>query len=319
MYLAVVRPVLSYRCAVWHMPEGVKGARKMATKPLEGIQNKALRAITGAYKTTEVQVMEHEAGIAPLMIHLDELAITHTIRYRTGDAERVITEECSRIRRIARAQYGAKGNPGPPRRMRVRAATAAIVGPMDTTKPDKERTEEEREQVQAAYNEAWKRRWEKQLQQERRNRSTAKATPWNPGTRFLHAHLNKAQSTIATLIRTENIGLADYLYRRRIPGYDSPACSCGWQRQTPKHILLFCPKWEDGREAMIADAKTEDYKLITTTATGLWAATRWFLQTEILRQFSIAKEMQEEDEAGCITQVGTKGGGIREGTNTMSL
>ena len=80
MYLAVVEPVLSYGCAVWHTPEGVKGA----IKPLERTQNKALRAITGAYKTIEVQVMEHEAGIAPLMIHLDELAITHTIRYRTG-------------------------------------------------------------------------------------------------------------------------------------------------------------------------------------------------------------------------------------------
>jgi hypothetical protein len=242
------------------------------------------------------------AGIAPLMIHLDELAITHTIQYRTGDAERVITEECSRIRRIARAQYGAKGNPGPPRRTRMRAATEAIVGPIDTTKPDKERREEEREQVQAAYNEAWKRRWDKQLQQERRNRSTAKATPWNPGIRFLHARLSKAQSTIATLIRTENIGLADYLYRKQIPGYDSPTCSCEWQRQTPKHVLLFCPKWEDRRQALIADAKTEDYTLITTTATGLWAATRWFLQTGILGQFNIAKEMQEEDEDGCITQ-----------------
>ena len=76
----------------------------------------------------------------------------------------------------------------------------------------------------------------------------------------------------------------------------APACSCGWKRQTPKHVLLSCLDWGDRREALIKNAKIEDYTLMTTTATGLWAATRWFLQAGVLGQFSIAKEMQEEDE-----------------------
>ena len=73
--------------------------------------------------------MEHEAGIAPLTIHLNELALAYAARHRTGNAEKVLTEECSRIRRIALTQHWAKGNPGPPRRARIRAAAARIVGP----------------------------------------------------------------------------------------------------------------------------------------------------------------------------------------------
>lgn len=255
----------------------------------------ALRTITGAYKTTEIQVLEHEAGVAPLTLHLDELALAHAVRYRSGKADRVITEECSRIRRIARVQHRAKGNPGPSRRMQVRAAAARIVGPLEETKPEKERRKDERACLQAYSNNTWNQRWDKQLRLERRNRSTAKAAPWNPGIRFLHLHLSKAQSTIATLIRTENIGLADYLHKRRVPGHESPACTCGWQRQTPKHILLFCPDWGERRGAMIEEAKSDNYMQLTTTATGLRAVTRWFIREGILGQFSIAREMQNEE------------------------
>ena len=131
VYSAVVRPVLSYGCAVWDTPEGLEEAREIATKPLERIQNKALQAIKGAYKTTEVQFIEHEADIASLTIHLDELALAHAARHRTGNAEKVITEECSRIRCIARTQHRAKGNPGPPRTARIHT-TARSVAPHGT-------------------------------------------------------------------------------------------------------------------------------------------------------------------------------------------
>ena len=46
---------------------------------------------------------------------------------------------------------------------------------------------------------------------------------------------------------------------------------------------------------MIEEAKSDDYMRLTTTATGLWAVTRWFIREGILGQFSIAREMQNEE------------------------
>ena len=46
---------------------------------------------------------------------------------------------------------------------------------------------------------------------------------------------------------------------------------------------------------MLEEAKSDDYTWLTTTATGLWAVTRWFIREGILGQFSIAKEMQDEE------------------------
>ena len=58
----------------------------------------------------------------------------------------------------------------------------------------------------------------------------------------LNAHklLDKAQSSLATQIRTEKIGLANFLYRRKVPGVNSAACPCGSLLQTAKHVIMFC-------------------------------------------------------------------------------
>lgn len=296
VYSAVVRPVLSYGCAVWHTPEGITGAKKTAVKPLEKVQNAGLRAITGAYKTTEVQVLEHEAGIAPLTNHLSELALVHATRYRTGDVAIVMAEACNKIRQTARARFAPRRIPGPPRRLLVRAAAARVVGSPDPNKTTEERQKMEKATLHRVMKEAWRKKWEQQLAQERRYRSAAKAAAWDPNIHKLHKPLTKAQSTMATLIRTEHIGLEDYLYRRRVPGHETPACACGWQRQTPKHVLIFCPKFREGRSRMLAEAKTADYHTLVSSALGIRAAATWLINKGILNQFSLAREMQQEDK-----------------------
>ena len=44
------------------------------------MQNKCLGTIIGAYKTTNVQVLEYEASVAPLDLHLEMLATNHVLR-----------------------------------------------------------------------------------------------------------------------------------------------------------------------------------------------------------------------------------------------
>lgn len=42
--------------------------------------------------------------------------------------------------------------------------------------------------------------------------------------------LAKAESALAAQIRTEKIGLANFLHRHHEPTVTSPACPCGWHR-----------------------------------------------------------------------------------------
>jgi hypothetical protein len=85
--------------------------------------------------------------------------------------------------------------------------------------------------------------------------------------------------------------LNDYLCRRRVPGYLKPDCDCGWPRQTPKHVILFCPTQMTGQAEMLSEAKITNYTKLLSTGAGLRAVTRWFLQRDILTQFPLARTM----------------------------
>jgi hypothetical protein len=52
--------------------------------------------------------------------------------------------------------------------------------------------------------------------------------------------LMRAESTIATLLRTEVIGLNAFLAKVGVPDV-RPACPCRAARQTPKHVVVLCP------------------------------------------------------------------------------
>jgi hypothetical protein len=40
--------------------------------------------------------------------------------------------------------------------------------------------------------------------------------------------------------RTGCVGMADFLFKRRVPGVPSPLCSCGDAPEAPEHVLLYC-------------------------------------------------------------------------------
>lgn len=145
-----------------------------------------------------------------------------------------------------------------------------------------------------AIRELWKKKWTEQTRQERRNKPVAQGTSWNPKIRQLHSELTKPQSTLLTLLRTEHISLEDFLSRRKVPGHPSLACPCGWHRQTPKHILIFCPHFQEGRAQMLQLAETTDYHTLLSTKKGVQAVTKWFLRLGLLNQFSLAREMDQE-------------------------
>lgn len=102
IYAAVVRPAMSYGAEVWYDPDDARVGRNKQIYPLQVIQNKCLRTVTGPYRTTNVQMLEHEAGIAPLDLHLERLSVTHAARSKDTAAERVVANACEDVK--SRAQ-----------------------------------------------------------------------------------------------------------------------------------------------------------------------------------------------------------------------
>jgi hypothetical protein len=43
----------------------------------------------------------------------------------------------------------------------------------------------------------------------------------------MRSQLPRRETTIATLVRSECIGLRAFLHKRRVSGFDNPACDCG--------------------------------------------------------------------------------------------
>jgi hypothetical protein len=87
IYAAVVRLVLSYGCLVWSSLGDERANQNKLIYPLQTVQNKSLRTIMGAYETANIQVLEHEARVAPLEMRLGMLVINHVQRTEdsTGD------------------------------------------------------------------------------------------------------------------------------------------------------------------------------------------------------------------------------------------
>ena len=231
--------------------------------------------------------MEHETGIPPLSLHLDELALAQTIRARDSLVAAVVEETCQSIKQIARATLSARGAASPARRSVLRKKANSLFHCC----PPTYQSLPERTRLRMVYRNKWKERWIKFTSQGRQGKPVAQSTQWNPKIRQIHSELSKPQSTLATLLRTEHIGLEDFLSRRKVPGHLSPACPCGWHRQTPKHILLFCPDFQQGRAQMLQKAGTTDYYSLLSTKKGIKAATDWFLRLGLLKQFSLAREL----------------------------
>lgn len=83
-------------------------------------------------------------------------------------------------------------------------------------------------------------------------------TPWATTWEQLYKELTGAESTIATHLRIEAIGLNAFLARAGVPGI-SPSCECGARSETPKHAVIFCPNKNTDRAEMQMEAGTSDY------------------------------------------------------------
>jgi hypothetical protein len=84
--------VLAYGCPVWFSLRDERANRNRLIYPLQTVQNKCLRTITGVYKTTNVQALEHEASVPPLDLYLEMLGINHVRRIEGSAGDEAVEE-----------------------------------------------------------------------------------------------------------------------------------------------------------------------------------------------------------------------------------
>jgi hypothetical protein len=91
---------------------------------------------------------------------------------------------------------------------------------------------------------AWGAKWRKDT----KGRATFRNTP-TPTKKVLKLHegLKKRDSALLVQLRTEKIGLKDFLFRRKVPDVANSRCECGARRQTVVHVLLHCRTHNDLR------------------------------------------------------------------------
>ena len=106
----------------------------------------------------------------------------------------------------------------------------------------------------------------------------------------LHTGLPKAHTSVLTQIRTGKIGLAAFLHRCQVPGFESPACPCGWQSETAKDVILQCRQFTNKRQVLQQLTSTTNFQQLTSNHRAAAVLAPWFLRLGLLPQFSWAQD-----------------------------
>ena len=96
IYLAVVRPAISYGATLWHWPG--EGRQKGPTAKLQKHQNSRLRQVLGAFKATPIRQLETEAYVPPLDLWLNGRMARFQARLERAGLARQIGDACAAIR-----------------------------------------------------------------------------------------------------------------------------------------------------------------------------------------------------------------------------
>jgi hypothetical protein len=108
----------------------------------------------------------------------------------------------------------------------------------------------------------------------------------------MHQSLRKVESSLITQIRSKKIDLTSFFFHRRVLDVFSSICFCDWHQQTTKHVIMFCRQFD--RETLKRELNTNDYKIITSTSRTLRILVAWFMQLNLLSQFSLTRNILYE-------------------------
>lgn len=259
VYTAVVRPAMTYGSAAWHLPAEVGKTSRTIESKMAVLQNKCLRTVSGAFKATPIKALDAETPVAPLSLHLNCLQAKARARMRATGQSRVIAKQCKKIEEKLKNHVGRAriptATPGAQKTVWAKSLDEnfAQPRPLPLWPPWSDETEEygmrrtealqdirkQEASIKTHFEKDWTDEWDTYRKLHSLDPTAAQTLPLNKKRIQLHATMAKAESSLATQIRTEKIGLAAFLYHRKVPGIPTAACQCGWPKQTAKHVIMF--------------------------------------------------------------------------------
>lgn len=300
LYNALVRPALTYGSAVWS-EAGPKGQiPERIVKPLRSLQRKCLKLITGAYNSTSSRVLEHETSTLPIEIYLKQRRIHHAGSCEKRPAQQTLKYAMENIKLSACGRNMVRDK----NKRDDLAEWRKISEKEDNTRKQKE-------MLKIAAFQQWEQSWNQHAPKaDVSHRAPADPETWHAatiitdnttgkvrikftGTPFaIHQNLTRAQSSIATQIRSEHVGLNAYLYRRKVPGVDEPRCQCGYPSQNAKHMVMVCPQWAQGRGDVLRKARNRTYEAMMDSPEDVGRITKWIQAEGYIEQFRLTREVE---------------------------
>jgi hypothetical protein len=241
-----------------------------------------------------------------LRIHLNQLQAQARFRLRIGPCATFIADSCKEIAYKLRGRVGRRrhhrNTPGELKHAwAAKQLTTATASPPEVPQPvpwsDSPRAPSDRgkfikqrvREIKEYHAKEWAVTWET-YRRAVSGPAPAQAGPIGKERLKIHAQLRKVESSLTTQIRSEKIGFADFLHRRKVSGVDSPACRCGWNRQTAKHVIMFCPMMNDRRE-ILHDVGHSDYNQMMNSGKSLKIIVKWLISHDLLTQYALVSEL----------------------------
>ena len=92
----------------------------------------------------------------------------------------------------------------------------------------------------------------------------------------LHVGLKKAESSMLVQARTGRVGLAKFLYGRKVPGIQTAQCRCEAGEETVRHMALYCTKETERQQGLQTNGRL-NYRRLIGTASGAKQLTEWII------------------------------------------
>ena len=90
----------------------------------------------------------------------------------------------------------------------------------------------------------------------------------------LHSRLRKAEGSALVQMRSGRTGLAHFLCNARVPAYKTGLCKYGQSQETPRHVLLYCPREADRRMEL---GQGPTFVQLLDTLEGAAVASKWMV------------------------------------------
>ncbi|EAQ86784.1 hypothetical protein CHGG_08037 [Chaetomium globosum CBS 148.51] len=307
-----IRSALAYGASSFHILTDVGGepAKKGITKALGKAQNKSLRIVAGAFKSTPIRNLETETWVPPLNLYLNKRLADFENRLQQPDlddgqggkktAASVVLTACRRIQQRLSSRRGNRGRPrtlGPQGPTAVERAAGTVMrwtgGIVDTN---------------TVVEKAWKARWLKERDRRAITRPAddfdhQQETLFRNKTLRRHDGLSKAKSSLLIQIRTGAIGLRDFLFPRGVPEVLTPACECGEGRETAEHLVVWClappltRRWERIGVRTRRDFYSVLHGINPTTARLVRRVLDWLMDSGKLPMYNLARRLELEAAA----------------------